>query len=645
MPIPGPRPKPGPKPKPVLKLRPSRPTGSSSSIPETNPRTGSTPATTSNLSPKTTSPSSRTTSSSPGISFTPSPGSLSRTTPSQSPAITTTTSSSSKITSSRIRSGSFSSSIITLSHTPATKTTTSPSSMTSFTSLSSRTTSTSISPETKSAQHPEPSSTIPRLSIKPKPRLKPKPDQKPKPGPRPIPGPRPGPKLKPVLKPRTAPKLWPKTTTQGRRTTSPTPSTKTSTSSSQRTMTDPSPQMTTSPGSRTTRPNQQTTLSSSSKNIFNTSWKTTISPGTMTTTFASLKCKTSSSQQTSISRSPKTTTTKPIPLANSTHSPTTTNPESTTPSPIPGSSTPSVRELRVKTSRVSASLNDTKDTSGGPKVLQRGHPKVRPGLNLLMEKDQVGSKTDRTGNQPQSLAQISSGVTMAPRDCSDHMAKGERNSGVYQVTPDPKNGTIAVFCDMESHGGGWTVIQLRQDGSVNFNRTWAEYRTGFGNLRAGEFWLGNDHIHLLTRHREMVLRVELEDFNRAREYAEYRLFRVAGERLRYRLSVGGYSGTAGDALQFSKSYDHNNRFFTTPDRDYDRYPSGNCGAYYGSGWWFDACMAANLNGRYYVGKYKGVRNGIYWGTWHNISTEYYPTNDRQSFMTVRMMIRPRGYAK
>lgn len=225
------------------------------------------------------------------------------------------------------------------------------------------------------------------------------------------------------------------------------------------------------------------------------------------------------------------------------------------------------------------------------------------------------------------------------------MAKGERNSGVYQVTPDPKNVTIAVFCDMESHDGGWTVIQLRQDGSVDFNRTWAEYRTGFGDLMVGEFWLGNDHIHLLTRNRVMVLRVELEDFNGMMEYAEYRLFRVAGERLRYRLSVGGYSGTAGDALQFSKSYDHNNRFFTTPDRDYDRYPSGNCGAYYSSGWWFDACMASNLNGRYYVGKYKGVRNGIYWGTWHNISTEYYPTNDRQSFKTVRMMIRPRGYAK
>lgn len=232
---------------------------------------------------------------------------------------------------------------------------------------------------------------------------------------------------------------------------------------------------------------------------------------------------------------------------------------------------------------------------------------------------------------------------MVMRDCSDYLLRGERKSGVYIVTPDLRSKSFPVFCDMELLGGGWTLLQRRQDGSVSFNRTWAQYRSGFGELDGGEFWLGNNMIHLLTRERGMMLRVELEDFQREKRFAEYSQFRVASERLRYTLTVGGYSGNAGNALRFSKSYDHNHRAFTTLDRDHDRYPSGNCAAYYSSGWWFDACMAANLNGRYYPGGYKGIRDGIYWGTWPNISSEYYPTNVRQSFKSVRMMIRPKGF--
>ncbi|XP_034390532.1 fibroleukin-like [Cyclopterus lumpus] len=266
------------------------------------------------------------------------------------------------------------------------------------------------------------------------------------------------------------------------------------------------------------------------------------------------------------------------------------------------------------------------------------HVKLNEGT--ARHRDETNWLNERNPKKPNDFSQEFTIV----RDCSDHLLRGGTKNGVYLVTPDLRSRSFPVLCDMELHGGGWTLLQRRQDGSVSFNRTWAEYRSGFGELDGGEFWLGNTMIHLLTRDRDMVLRVELEDFGGVMEYAEYKQFRVASERMRYRLTVGSYSGTAGDALRFSKSYDHNNRAFTTPDRDHDRYPSGNCGAYYNSGWWFDACMAANLNGRYYVGNYKGVRDGIFWGTWQNISTEYYPTNERQSFKTVRMMIRPKSFA-
>ena len=57
-----------------------------------------------------------------------------------------------------------------------------------------------------------------------------------------------------------------------------------------------------------------------------------------------------------------------------------------------------------------------------------------------------------------------------------------------------------MYCDQTTAGGGWTVIQEKMDGSVNFNRTQDDYKHGFGNL-VGEFWLGLDKINRLTRNK------------------------------------------------------------------------------------------------------------------------------------------------
>ena len=123
---------------------------------------------------------------------------------------------------------------------------------------------------------------------------------------------------------------------------------------------------------------------------------------------------------------------------------------------------------------------------------------------------------------------------------------GFNSSGVYTINPDGDK-PIQVFCDMTTDGGGWTVFQKRLDGSVDFYLKWESYKNGFGDL-SGEFWLGNDNLHRLTAADDVMLRVDLEDFEGNITYAEYTNFNVADEADKYQLLIGGYKGTAGDSM-------------------------------------------------------------------------------------------------
>uniref|UniRef100_A0A1X7SU91 Fibrinogen C-terminal domain-containing protein n=1 Tax=Amphimedon queenslandica TaxID=400682 RepID=A0A1X7SU91_AMPQE len=114
-----------------------------------------------------------------------------------------------------------------------------------------------------------------------------------------------------------------------------------------------------------------------------------------------------------------------------------------------------------------------------------------------------------------------------------------------------------------SNGSDWTVFQRRMDGSVDFYRKWTEYVKGFGDLN-GEFWLGLDKIHRLTATGNTSLRVDLEDFEGVSVFAYYSTFIVGGAHTSYTLTVGGYSGRAGDSLAI-----HDNMKFTTHDCDND----------------------------------------------------------------------------
>ena len=57
---------------------------------------------------------------------------------------------------------------------------------------------------------------------------------------------------------------------------------------------------------------------------------------------------------------------------------------------------------------------------------------------------------------------------------------------------------------------------------------------------------GNDNLHAITALTNYTLRVDLEDFEGATRYAKYTYFAVDNEDNKYKLSLGMYSGTAGD---------------------------------------------------------------------------------------------------
>ena len=82
--------------------------------------------------------------------------------------------------------------------------------------------------------------------------------------------------------------------------------------------------------------------------------------------------------------------------------------------------------------------------------------------------------------------------------CLDLREEGKRRSGIYDIRFGDE--TRKVFCDMNTLGGGWTVIQRRGDfGNAPdfFLRNWTEYRNGFGRPDR-ELWIGLEAMFLLS---------------------------------------------------------------------------------------------------------------------------------------------------
>ncbi|RXG50954.1 Tenascin-R [Armadillidium vulgare] len=161
-----------------------------------------------------------------------------------------------------------------------------------------------------------------------------------------------------------------------------------------------------------------------------------------------------------------------------------------------------------------------------------------------------------------------------PKNCIEIQKIGDTESGIKEIFPYRCcfEKSVNVFCEQDTDGGGWTVIQYRYDFAKreNFYRRWTEYKLGFGNLE-NEFWLGVDNIHALVSDSLMELRIDLEDYEgNIIRWANYSYFQISDESNKYKIDLGDYSGDAGDGLTY-----HLGNKFTTHDQDNDAWDE-NC---------------------------------------------------------------------
>ncbi|XP_078667659.1 uncharacterized protein LOC144909506 [Branchiostoma floridae x Branchiostoma belcheri] len=218
--------------------------------------------------------------------------------------------------------------------------------------------------------------------------------------------------------------------------------------------------------------------------------------------------------------------------------------------------------------------------------------------------DPVTSMAPSTVAMDPVKSMVCSTVTMAmdvvtsttQPDCASAWLAGYKTSGVYTIKPWDGERPLKVLCDMDTAGGGWTVLQRRFDGSVSFDKSWRDYRDGFGDVR-GEFWLGLEAIHQIVSRETHDLRVKLGDWEGKEAFELYSQFSVSNESDGYRLGLREYSGTAGDGFGLGQVY----TMFDSPETPLD-YHIGHTFKVSNTGqrWWFGnhGFTLSNLNGVY-----------------------------------------------
>ncbi|XP_032289949.1 microfibril-associated glycoprotein 4-like [Drosophila virilis] len=250
-------------------------------------------------------------------------------------------------------------------------------------------------------------------------------------------------------------------------------------------------------------------------------------------------------------------------------------------------------------------------------------------LKIQDYEEQLEKQKKSIDQQAQQISELNNEINKKLKSHEEKPVYGKCTDtpGIHKIKPD-QGPPFDALCDSTTAGPGWMVIQQRINGREDFYRNWATYREGFGSFD-GDFFLGLEKIHRLTRAQPHELYIHMEGFDGDIKYRRYDQFGISGEEDQYTLiSLGESEGSA----KYDYFECHKDKKFTTFDRDNDNYHR-NCASRdeRGGGWWYDYCGFSNLNGKYYDYKVSKV-DAIFW-------------DGITSLKTVKMLIRPKSKGK
>ncbi|CAD5210942.1 unnamed protein product [Bursaphelenchus okinawaensis] len=237
-----------------------------------------------------------------------------------------------------------------------------------------------------------------------------------------------------------------------------------------------------------------------------------------------------------------------------------------------------------------------------------------------------------TMKTPQRYENIKKNVSYAA-DCGDNLLGNPSLTGisvrsVYDTRcHDPLNCPFTVLCDFDLFGGGWTILfQRKFPPQIHFNRTWIEYKNGFGVMSANtEFWVGNDQLHSLTSrpscNNEMIV-VAKTSREGVVKYTKYNSIHVCDETEGYKLQLGILSG----AVPYFENIDG---FLLSRDKPFQTFDSKKRQCPQASGgWWMrnDECNMEIPTTSFYA--YQNNK-GVIW--------------NRERIIELSLLIRPRGF--